>query len=40
MLGTSAFRMGYKELRIGNLRVVKKGTQEQPSANKQLEQAK
>jgi hypothetical protein len=37
MLGTSAFRMGYKELRIGNLRVVKKGTQEQPNANNQLE---
>jgi hypothetical protein len=26
MLGTTAFRQGYKELRIDNLRVVKKGT--------------
>lgn len=26
LLGSSAFRLGYKELRIDNLRVVKKGT--------------
>ena len=40
MLGTTAFRQGYKELRIDNLRVVKKGTQEQPSTNKYVQQAK
>lgn len=39
LLGSSAFRLGYKELRIDNLRVVKKGTQEQPSVSEQIRQA-
>ena len=40
LLKTTAVSQGYKEIRIDNLRVVKKGQQEQPSIQKQIEQSK
>jgi hypothetical protein len=39
LLGSSAKRLGYKELRLDNLRVVLKNSEEQPTIRKELQQA-
>lgn len=39
MLGTSAKALGYKELRISNIRVVPKGFQEEPTVKQEVQQA-
>jgi hypothetical protein len=40
LLGSSANILGYKELRISNIRVLPKGFAEEKSVEKEIEQAK